>query len=158
VTIYRLITRCVCVCVTLGVCDAGPYQVCVCGSCSLVKAVLDDVRCDSGTIEEKIYHRQIFKHLLSKRILTDPRQSQMLSAKNLRDLFTLTEQSEGGWACGVGACIDVHLCSCVCVCVGGGGWGCMPVCASGGGGMGEQSAGVEGDPGSAARHQSHAKW
>jgi hypothetical protein len=49
----------------------------------------------SGTIEEKIYHRQIFKHLLSKRILTDPRQSQMLSAKNLRDLFTLSEQSEG---------------------------------------------------------------
>ena len=51
--------------------------------------------CCSGTIEEKIYHRQIFKHLLSKRILVDPRQSQKLSAKNLRDLFTLTEYDDG---------------------------------------------------------------
>jgi hypothetical protein len=59
----------------------------------------------SGTIEEKIYHRQIFKHLLSKRILTDPRQTQMLSAKNLRDLFTLTEYAEGSGVVAVVLCM-----------------------------------------------------
>ncbi len=49
----------------------------------------------SGTIEEKVYHRQIFKHMLSKRILVDPRQSQMLTSRNLYDLFSYTEQGEG---------------------------------------------------------------
>jgi DNA excision repair protein ERCC-6 len=50
----------------------------------------------SGTIEEKVYQRQIFKHLLTKRILVDPRQSQSFSTRDLRDLFTL---SEGRFCC-----------------------------------------------------------
>lgn len=45
----------------------------------------------SGTIEEKVYQRQIFKHMLTKRILVDPRQSQSFSTRDLQDLFTLSE-------------------------------------------------------------------
>jgi hypothetical protein len=44
-----------------------------------------------GTIEEKIYQRQIFKLLLSNRILDAPRQKAMFSKSDLRDLFTLTD-------------------------------------------------------------------
>lgn len=44
-----------------------------------------------GTIEEKIYQRQIFKMLLSSRILDNPRQKQMFSKSDLRELFSLTE-------------------------------------------------------------------
>mmetsp|Transcript_23904 Transcript_23904/g.40058 ORF Transcript_23904/g.40058 Transcript_23904/m.40058 type:complete len:1147 (-) Transcript_23904:25-3465(-) len=50
----------------------------------------------SGTIEEKIYHRQIFKQFLTNKILSDPRQRRFFKAKDLRDLFTLgTEYAEG---------------------------------------------------------------
>ena len=45
-----------------------------------------------GTIEEKIYHRQIFKQFLTNRILVDARQSVFLKATDLYDLFTLGEQ------------------------------------------------------------------
>eukprot|EP00026_Physarum_polycephalum_P000777 Phypoly_transcript_00778.p1 GENE.Phypoly_transcript_00778~~Phypoly_transcript_00778.p1 ORF type:complete len:1043 (+),score=239.81 Phypoly_transcript_00778:241-3129(+) len=43
----------------------------------------------SGTIEEKIYHRQIFKEFLTNKILKDPRQKRFFKSKNLHDLFTL---------------------------------------------------------------------
>ncbi|KAI9786151.1 MAG: hypothetical protein M1839_007561 [Geoglossum umbratile] len=43
----------------------------------------------SGTIEEKIYHRQIFKQFLTNKILRDPKQRQTFQMKDLHDLFTL---------------------------------------------------------------------
>ena len=43
----------------------------------------------AGTIEEKIYQRQIFKTALSNKILQDPRQRRLFSRKDLKDLFTL---------------------------------------------------------------------
>ena len=43
----------------------------------------------AGTVEEKIYHRQIFKTALSNRVLQDPRQRRLFSQRDLRDLFTL---------------------------------------------------------------------
>ena len=45
----------------------------------------------SGTIEEKIYHRQIFKQLLINRVLKDPTQRRFFKANDLHDLFTLNE-------------------------------------------------------------------
>ena len=45
----------------------------------------------SGTIEEKIYHRQIFKQFLTNRILRDPKQARFFKATDLYDLFTLTD-------------------------------------------------------------------
>lgn len=43
----------------------------------------------SGSIEEKIYHRQIFKQFLTNKILTDPKQKRFFKMNELRDLFTL---------------------------------------------------------------------
>lgn len=43
----------------------------------------------AGTIEEKIYQRQIFKTAIANQVLQDPRQKRMFSQKDLRDLFTL---------------------------------------------------------------------
>lgn len=43
----------------------------------------------AGTVEEKIYQRQIFKTALSNRILQDPRQRRLFSQKDLKDLFSL---------------------------------------------------------------------
>ncbi|MCJ1339150.1 hypothetical protein MMC09_004439 [Bachmanniomyces sp. S44760] len=42
-----------------------------------------------GTIEEKIYHRQVFKQILTKKVLKDPKQRQTFEMKDLHDLFTL---------------------------------------------------------------------
>ena len=42
----------------------------------------------SGTIEEKIYQRQIFKQYLSKKILQDPTSFQLFSTSDLYDLFS----------------------------------------------------------------------
>lgn len=55
----------------------------------------------AGTIEEKIYHRQLFKQFLTKKILQDPKQRQTFHLKDLHDLFTLggadeTETETGG--------------------------------------------------------------
>ncbi|KAH7330876.1 hypothetical protein KP509_20G006100 [Ceratopteris richardii] len=44
-----------------------------------------------GTIEEKVYHRQIYKHFLTNKILKDPKQRRIFKARDLRDLFTLNE-------------------------------------------------------------------
>ena len=45
----------------------------------------------AGTIEEKIYHRQIFKQFLSNKILMDPMQRRFFKANDLKELFTLTD-------------------------------------------------------------------
>ena len=47
----------------------------------------------AGTIEEKIYQRQIFKTALTNQILQDPKQRRLFSQKDLRDLFTLKAES-----------------------------------------------------------------
>ncbi len=52
-----------------------------------------------GAIEEKIYHRQIFKQLLTDKILKDPNQKRFFKNSELHDLFTLTDfddNSESG--------------------------------------------------------------
>ena len=61
-----------------------------------------------GTIEEKIYQRQIFKLLLSSRILDDPKQKALFSKSDIKELFTLAPDDApsaiaagaraGGWA------------------------------------------------------------
>ncbi|SMN19387.1 similar to Saccharomyces cerevisiae YJR035W RAD26 Protein involved in transcription-coupled nucleotide excision repair of UV-induced DNA lesions [Maudiozyma saulgeensis] len=43
----------------------------------------------SGSIEEKIYHRQIFKQFLTNKILTDPKQKRFFKMNELQDLFSL---------------------------------------------------------------------
>jgi len=43
----------------------------------------------AGTIEEKIYQRQIFKTALTNKILQDPRQRRLFSQRDLKDFFTL---------------------------------------------------------------------
>jgi DNA excision repair protein ERCC-6 len=49
----------------------------------------------AGTIEEKIYHRQIFKQFLTNKILKDPKQRQTFQMKDLYDLFTLGSNEDG---------------------------------------------------------------
>lgn len=49
----------------------------------------------AGTIEEKIYHRQIFKQFLTNKILRDPKQRQTFQLRDLHDLFTLGEANDG---------------------------------------------------------------
>ncbi|PKA61149.1 CHD3-type chromatin-remodeling factor PICKLE [Apostasia shenzhenica] len=44
-----------------------------------------------GTIEEKVYHRQIYKHFLTNKILKNPRQRRFFKAKDMKDLFTLQD-------------------------------------------------------------------
>lgn len=41
----------------------------------------------SGTIEEKIYHRQIFKQFLTNRVLQDPKQRRFFKSNDLHELF-----------------------------------------------------------------------
>ncbi|KAI1398460.1 SNF2 family N-terminal domain-containing protein [Hypoxylon fuscum] len=43
----------------------------------------------AGTIEEKIFHRQIFKQYLSNKVLKDPKQRTNLHLHDIHDLFTL---------------------------------------------------------------------
>ncbi|KAH9258083.1 hypothetical protein BASA81_003646 [Batrachochytrium salamandrivorans] len=50
----------------------------------------------SGTIEEKIYHRQIFKQFLTNKVLDNPSQRRFFKESDLKDLFTLTEGDGGG--------------------------------------------------------------
>ena len=50
----------------------------------------------SGTIEEKMYHRQIFKQYLSQKILQDPRQRRFFKYNSYRELFTLDAQDNSG--------------------------------------------------------------
>lgn len=48
----------------------------------------------AGTIEEKIYHRQIFKQFLTNKILKDPKQRQTFQLRDLHDLFTLGDAND----------------------------------------------------------------
>ncbi|KAL4452053.1 hypothetical protein ABPG75_007715 [Micractinium tetrahymenae] len=50
----------------------------------------------SGTIEEKVYHRQVYKHFLTDKVLRDPRQRRFFKAKDLTDLFTLGDEYADG--------------------------------------------------------------
>ena len=45
----------------------------------------------AGTIEEKIYHRQIFKQFLTNRILKNPKQRRFFKTNELYELFTLPD-------------------------------------------------------------------
>ncbi|KAI4176330.1 MAG: hypothetical protein LQ343_001068 [Gyalolechia ehrenbergii] len=49
----------------------------------------------AGTIEEKIYHRQLFKQFLTNKILKDPKQRQTFQMQDLHDLFTLGSANDG---------------------------------------------------------------
>lgn len=50
----------------------------------------------AGTIEEKIYQRQIFKQFLANKVLRDPTQRSALNLSDLHDLFTLgVDHSDG---------------------------------------------------------------
>ncbi|KAF9190782.1 hypothetical protein BGZ50_009833 [Haplosporangium sp. Z 11] len=50
----------------------------------------------SGTIEEKIYHRQIFKQFLTNKILKDPKQRRFFKSHDMADLFTLEDENAVG--------------------------------------------------------------
>ncbi|KAL1117403.1 hypothetical protein AAG570_004729 [Ranatra chinensis] len=50
----------------------------------------------SGTIEEKIYHRQIYKQFLSNKVLKDPKQRRFFKSNHLLELFSLSETVKGG--------------------------------------------------------------
>ena len=41
----------------------------------------------AGTIEEKVYHRQVYKQHLTNRVLKDPKQKRFFKARDLADLF-----------------------------------------------------------------------
>nr|CAD7456218.1 unnamed protein product [Timema tahoe] len=50
----------------------------------------------AGTIEEKMYHRQIFKQFLANKVLSDPRQRRFFKTNDLFELFTLKESDQDG--------------------------------------------------------------
>lgn len=47
-----------------------------------------------GTIEEKVYHRQIYKHFLTNKILKNPQQRRFFKARDMKDLFILNEDGD----------------------------------------------------------------
>ncbi|XVF72024.1 hypothetical protein PTKIN_Ptkin12aG0088200 [Pterospermum kingtungense] len=49
-----------------------------------------------GTIEEKVYHRQIYKHFLTNKILKNPQQRRFFKARDMKDLFVLNDDGENG--------------------------------------------------------------
>ncbi|KAI7984027.1 Protein CHROMATIN REMODELING 8 [Camellia lanceoleosa] len=49
-----------------------------------------------GTIEEKVYHRQIYKHFLTNKILKNPQQRRFFKARDMKDLFTLNDDENSG--------------------------------------------------------------
>ncbi|GAV80148.1 SNF2_N domain-containing protein/Helicase_C domain-containing protein [Cephalotus follicularis] len=49
-----------------------------------------------GTIEEKVYHRQIYKHFLTNKILKNPQQRRVFKARDMKDLFTLNDDEGSG--------------------------------------------------------------
>lgn len=48
----------------------------------------------AGTIEEKIYHRQIFKQYLTSKVLHDAKRKRCFNKHTLRDLFVLADEKE----------------------------------------------------------------
>jgi DNA excision repair protein ERCC-6 len=63
----------------------------------------------AGSVEEKIYQRQIFKTALSNRVLQDPRQRRLFSQKDLKDLFTLKADSGAVLSGGGGMTETSHI-------------------------------------------------
>ncbi|KAJ2503427.1 DNA repair protein rhp26 [Coemansia sp. RSA 1972] len=63
----------------------------------------------AGTIEEKIYNRQIYKQFLSSKILDDPAQKRVFQSHTMQDLFSLADfdESEVNGTSGVVECEDV---------------------------------------------------
>ena len=49
----------------------------------------------SGTIEEKVYQRQVFKMAMTQRVLSDPTFQRLFNQQDLRDLFTLSDGHSG---------------------------------------------------------------
>lgn len=49
-----------------------------------------------GAIEEKVYHRQIYKHFLTNKILKNPQQRRFFKARDMKDLFVLIDDKESG--------------------------------------------------------------
>uniref|UniRef100_A0ACD5VAZ4 Uncharacterized protein n=1 Tax=Avena sativa TaxID=4498 RepID=A0ACD5VAZ4_AVESA len=49
-----------------------------------------------GTIEEKVYHRQIYKHFLTNKVLKNPQQKRFFKARDMKDLFTLQDEDRHG--------------------------------------------------------------
>ncbi|KAM7257912.1 hypothetical protein ACFE04_013653 [Oxalis oulophora] len=49
-----------------------------------------------GTIEEKVYHRQIYKQFLTNKILKNPQQRRFFKSRDLKDLFTLNDDVGSG--------------------------------------------------------------
>ncbi|CAI0434482.1 unnamed protein product [Linum tenue] len=47
-----------------------------------------------GTIEEKVYHRQIYKHFLTNKILKNPQQRRFFKARDMKDLFILSDDGD----------------------------------------------------------------
>lgn len=47
-----------------------------------------------GTIEEKVYQRQIYKHFLTNKILKNPQQKRFFKARDMKDLFVLNDDGE----------------------------------------------------------------
>eukprot|EP00897_Mesotaenium_endlicherianum_P003195 jgi/Mesen1/2903/ME000175S02056 len=95
-----------------------------------------------GTIEEKVYHRQIYKQMLTNRILRDPSQRRLFKAKDLRDLFTLADDDNAVGGGGPGRTETEALFEGENVHVGGagapGGRPLWQAAASGGGGAGKE--------------------
>lgn len=50
----------------------------------------------AGTIEEKVYHRQLLKQFVADRVLRDPRARRLFKASDLADLFTLADDDDDG--------------------------------------------------------------
>jgi DNA excision repair protein ERCC-6 len=46
----------------------------------------------AGTIEEKMYHRQLFKQFVSNKVLSDPNSRKFFNSKSLADLFLLGDE------------------------------------------------------------------
>ncbi|XP_041032112.1 DNA excision repair protein ERCC-6 isoform X1 [Carcharodon carcharias] len=67
----------------------------------------------AGSIEEKIYHRQIFKQFLTNRVLKDPKQRRFFKSNDLTELFTLSSldgsQETETSAIFAGTGSDVHV-------------------------------------------------
>lgn len=63
----------------------------------------------AGSIEEKIYHRQIFKQFLTNKILKDPKQRRFFKMNDLHDLFTLGDLDDGTETGGMFSGTEKHL-------------------------------------------------
>jgi len=54
-----------------------------------------------GTIEEKMYHRQVYKQFISMKVLSDPKQRRIFKHKNMRELFALGKDSDNATETGI---------------------------------------------------------